>query len=343
VTEADNLTAALEWCRQQGQYDLGARIAVRMAVYWGSFLRHSEMTAWGRDLDAGLPADDRDHRAMALLLRGGMRSRAEWEELNVCSAQASALADPHSWVAAQAQYLQAVYWSVIDPPKADPFFERALELWANLGIRPDPVYYQNLYLSRLVRAKGSEEALAVLNDWRADVGDSRAVTEIAGAFALYGDTQTALELRSRAVQPGGVPSARVVVESSEALLASALGQFDEAEQHLVTLTSIRRDIAIPYGDASTLILFAKVAVDRGDYARASRLLAPINSSVGPDDRPLMGPMGALIYGQCTRVLEALDQETARATQVEGSALSVKEALDAELARVRTTARANPAD
>ena len=47
-TEADNLTGALEWCRQQGRFDLCARLAVRISSYWVAYVRLSEMMAWWR-------------------------------------------------------------------------------------------------------------------------------------------------------------------------------------------------------------------------------------------------------------------------------------------------------
>jgi hypothetical protein len=87
-----------------------------------------------------------------------------------------------------------------------------------------------------------------------------------------------------------------------------------------------------------LIGFAKVALDRGDYVRASRLLAVVNGSVGPKDRPFRTALDALLYVHCTGVLrEVLDPETMRTSQAEGSALSVEEALDAELSRSGATA------
>jgi predicted ATPase/class 3 adenylate cyclase/DNA-binding CsgD family transcriptional regulator len=344
VPEADNLTAALEWCRQQVRHDLCARIAVRTAAYWHIFVRLSEMLAWWRDLDAGLPAEDRDHRAMALLLRSRAAFLAgEWEELNVYSAQACELADPRTWVGVDAQFLQAVYWSVIDPPKGDPLFERLFELDASMGLSSGPLAREIFYLSRLRRANGSDEALTVLGEWRADPGGPTALTSLAGAFALYGDTETALELRSRPA-PLGVPSVRFVYELSESVLASALGLFDEAEQHLATLTAVVRDFAMPRGEVACAIGFAKVALDRGDRTRAARLLAVVDSSTRPGDWPFRTYMDALVYAHCTEVLwRVLDPESARTTQAEGAPLSLKEALDAELMRSATKAVANPED
>jgi hypothetical protein len=344
VPEADNLTMALEWCRQQERYELCARIAVRMTIYWIAFVRLGELMAWGRDLDAGLPAEDRDHRAMAYVLL----SRAAWlagelNEFNVYSARASALANPHSWVGALAQYVQAIYWGIMDPPRSDPFFQRAFEIEADMGITPDPVAYADFYLSRLRRANSRDEALALLNDWRANLGDATPSPAMAAVFALYGDIRTALELTSRA-EPADVPIVRFVDELSRAVLASAQGHFDEAEQHLATLTSVGRDFAIPRGEVACLIGFSKVAVDRGDYPRASRLLAAIRSNVGQEDRRFRTNFEVLVYVHCTGVLrDVLDPETARTTQAEGAALTLKEALEAELIRTGATAGANPTD
>jgi predicted ATPase/class 3 adenylate cyclase len=336
VPEADNLTVAIEWCRQQGQYDLCARIAVQMASYWFLFFRTSEMMAWWRDLDAGLPTEDRDHRAMALVLRSWAAVRAgEWEELNVSSAQASALVDPRSWIGGQAQYLQALYWSVSDPPKGDPFFHRAFEIDASMGLSPDPVLYGVYHTSRLRRANDRDQALALLHEWLANLGDSSAL-DILAAFALYGDIRTALELKSRA-EIARVPSAQFAAAWSDTLLASAQGQFDEAEQHLATLASIVLDFAVPRGDAACLIAFAKVALDRGDCIRASRLLAAVKASIGAEGRWVASPLEPLVYDHCIEVLRrVLDPESARTAEAEGRALSLREALDAELNRTGTT-------
>jgi hypothetical protein len=140
-----------------------------------------------------------------------------------------------------------------------------------------------------------------------------------------------------------VPFLRILDELSEAVLASALGHFDDAEQHLETMTSVVRDFAVPRGETACLIGFAKVALDRGDYPRASRLLAAVNSSARLEDR-FFRHNDALVYDHCTQVLrDVLDPQTARATEAEGSALSLKEALDAELSRNGRTSAADPAD
>jgi hypothetical protein len=230
-----------------------------------------------------------------------------------------------------------MYWSMIDPTRSDHVFERLFEILAGMGLSPNPGHYEVLYTSRLRRANGPDEARAFLRNWLADLGDSTPTVVTAAAFALYGDTRTALELNSRVERPGGVPVVRIVDEMCQAVLASARGQFDEAEQHLATLAAAVRDLAVPRGEVQCLITFAKVALDRGDYARASRLLAAVNASAGPKDKPFR-QFDSLLYAHCSGVLrDVLDPETARTTQAEGAALSVKEALDAELIRSGATA------
>jgi hypothetical protein len=317
-----------------------------MAGYWYVFLRLSEMMVWWRVLDAGLPAEDRDHRAMALLLGSSAALLArEWEDLNVRSAEACALADPHSWVAPAAQSLQAeywsvqaIYWSAIDPSRGDRLFERVFEIETSMGPSPGSHAQAFFLASRLRRANGRDEALALLRQRLPDLWRFRLPPfALAGLFALYGDTQTALELKSRAPL-ASVPAARLSAEMSWAVLASVQGDFDEAQQHLARHASVARDFAVPCGEEGCLIGFAKVAVDRADYARASRLLAAVNSSVGPGDTLAPSLLDLLVYVRCTEALrEILDPETARTTEAEGAALSLKEALDAELNRSETTA------
>jgi tetratricopeptide (TPR) repeat protein len=314
-----------------------------MASHWHTFFRLSEMMTWWRDLDAGLPAEDREHRAMAFRLRSEAAQLAqEWEEVNVYSAQASALAGPHRWIDARAQFLQAMYWDMIDPLRSERHFRRSLEIEASMGWSSDPGAYVFLYGRRLLRAGGRDEALALLGDWLVDLGDSTPPPHLVGILALYGDTRRALELKSRAL-PIRTPVGRLMAELSEAILASVQGQFDEAEQHLATAASVERDFAVLRGDAYCLIGFAKVALDRGDHVRAARLLAVVDSSRGPGDRPFLSPLDGLVRLHCIRVLgNVLDPETAHTTQAEGAAVSLKEALDAELIRFRTAATANPA-
>jgi hypothetical protein len=68
------------------------------------------------------------------------------------------------------------------------------------------------------------------------------------------------------------------------------------------LGSIVRGFAVPRGEAACLIAFAKVALDRGDYGRASRLLAATKANVGAEGGQVVSPCDSLIYDHCTEIL-----------------------------------------
>jgi hypothetical protein len=182
--------------------------------------------------------------------------------------------------------------------------------------------------SRLMAATSSEEALAVLGEWKASASPS---PFLAGLFALYGDTTTAADVLSN-VAAAHTPIWRFNLESAQAVIASAQGRFGAAEHHLSVLAAVVRDHAVPYGEAACLIHFAKLALDRGDPPRASRLLAAVKASAGPNTPPFRTHFDALVYFHSTRQLRALlDQDSARRYQTEGAVLSCSRALDAELA------------
>jgi predicted ATPase len=333
--EADNLVAALEWSRQQERYDLCARIAVRMLGYWFAFVRVAEMMAWWRELDTGLPPADQEHRAMALLLRGrAALATGDDDELNSCSAQALKMVEHDTWMALEALHMQAMYWSVAGPERNDGIFREVRTIEKNLGIPPHPTIDLIFRHSRLMGASSSQEALAVLGEWKTDLKGAAALGPfMAGLFALYGDTTTAADLLS-SVAVTNTPYGRFQLESSKAVIASAQGQFDTAERHLSILATVVRDHAVRYGEAACLILFAKLALDRGDPERSSRLLATVKAAAGPNDRPFRTHFESLVYFYCTKHLRVLlDQASAQRCQAQGATLSCTQALDAQLSDI----------
>jgi hypothetical protein len=332
AADADNLVAALDWSRQQERYDLCAAIAVRMLGYWFAFMRVTEMLAWWRELDAGLPATDREHRAMALLLRSrAAQATGDGDELNGCSAQALEMVEPDSWMALEALHLQGIYWSVASPGHLQRIYPEVRRIEQRAGLPPDPIMDLVFHHSRLMAATSPEEALAVLDQWNAGLKGAAPTPYLAGLFALYGDTTTAADVLARAAA-AHTPIGRAILESAQAVIASAQGQFGTAEHHLSVLATVVRDHAVRYGEAACLILFAKLALDRGDPPRASRLLAAVKASAGRNDRPFRTHFESLVYFDCTRQLRSLlDQDSARRYQLEGAALSCSQALDAELA------------
>ena len=163
---------------------------------------------------------------------------------------------------------------------------------------------------------------------------------MAAVFALYGDTERSLELKSQAEPTGTVGRLNKQIVGGRTGFEHR-GEFDEAEQHLVILTSVVRDFAIPNGEAGCRIGFAKVALDRGDPPRrALGLLAAVKASVDPEDHPFRSTFDALVYAHSARILRnVLDPDSADPSQADRSASSLKESLDDELSRRRTSTAA----
>ncbi len=338
--EADNLVAALEWSRQQERYDVCARIAVRMLSYWFFFVRVTEMMAWWRELDAGLPAADQEHRAMALLLRSrAALATGDYDELNIFSAQVLEMIEHDTWMALEALLMQGMYWSFAGPERNDEIYREVRTIEKKLGLPPGQTMALLFHHSRLMVASSSQEALAVLGEWTTDL-EAEAVPSpfMAGLFALYGDTTTAADLLSR-VPDNNTPTGRFVLESSKAVIASAQGQFDSAERHLSILATVVRDHAVLHGEAACLILFAKLALDRGHPESSSRLLGTVKAAAGPNGPPFRTHFEALVYFYCTKQLRGLlDHGRAQQCQAQGATLSCTRALDAQLSDIQSAGK-----
>jgi hypothetical protein len=277
---------------------------------------------------------------MALLLRSrAALATGDYDELNIYSAQALEMVEHDTWMALEALLMQGMYWSMAGPERMPRIFREIRTTEKNLGMPPDPTIALLFHHSRLMAASSSQEALAVLGEWRADLKGAAAPSPfMAGLFALYGDTTTAADLLSR-VPINNSPTGRFVLESSKAVIASAQGHFDSAERHLSILASVVRDHALLYGEAVCLVLFAKLALDRGDPESSSRLLATVKAAAGPNDRPFRTHFESLVYFYCTKHLRVLlDHGRAKQCRAQGATLSCTQALDAQLSDIQGAER-----
>ncbi|HZU77428.1 MAG TPA: hypothetical protein VFA70_11730, partial [Dehalococcoidia bacterium] len=99
--------------------------------------------------------------------------------------------------------------------------------------------------------------------------------------------------------------------------------------------SVVRDHAVPHAEAGLLTGFAKVALDRGDHARAARLLAVVRASAGAGRIVFRTHFDWLIYAHTREVLRSvLDAGDAHTYQADAATITLAQAIDAELARCR---------
>ncbi|HMF82274.1 MAG TPA: NB-ARC domain-containing protein [Acidimicrobiia bacterium] len=334
TAEADNLTAALEWCRQQRRPDLLVRIASRMTTYWWDYVRVAEMAAWWDELVGALLDLAPDLRAAALVL-GVQHAMAigAFEEMDKLSADALKIAAPDSWVAAWAWSIQALYWTYADPERGRHCIEEGRTAAAAAGT-PEIEQMTALWSANLITGReDADEGLKVLEALPPAAVDSEfALNEIViGLLATFGQPEQAAA-RLAAAPPPRTPLRRFAWTFTAALIASSEGQRNEMAEHLRALAAIVREYAIPLGEESCLIGFAALAVDEGDYARASHLLATVQ---GAAPFPFRTPLQVAVYRRCAGMVRAaLDPATARRCRARGAATPVNEALDTELQRLR---------
>jgi hypothetical protein len=97
-----------------------------------------------------------------------------------------------------------------------------------------------------------------------------------------------------------------------------------------------RDYAVPYGEATCVIVLAKVGLDQGNYPQAARLLAALTASVGATSIPYRLPFDRIVYDHTREALHrVLGADNARTCQAEGAATAPGQAIDAALRALAT--------
>jgi hypothetical protein len=330
VPEVDNLLAALDWSRQQGDDDLIARLASRMIGYWRTYVRLAEMAEWRDVLLAALPTLSPALRARALLPAADHAMMAgEFEEMERRSAEALSWAAPASWEAAWALSVQALYWIYADPDRGRQCIAEGRRAAVEAGV-PEIERSTALHASGLLWSEWDRDAaLHLVGELEGMSADDFTINWVtAGLLVLAGEPERAAALGATPVPRS--PFERYYRLFRDVLVASATGRADEARQHLDSLVLLVREHAIPLGEPACLIGFALLALDRGDYARASRLLATVGAG---GFFPFRSHNESLLYRRCVAAASAgLDPDTRRRCRDEGADLTVTEALNNELAR-----------
>jgi hypothetical protein len=154
-------------------------------------------------------------------------------------------------------------------------------------------------------------------------------SQILGVAAVLGDTETASRLQTHLT--GRSPMRRFQRARLASIIDTVDGRIEDAAQELGAAVLVARESAVPLGEESCLIGFAALACKARDFERASRDLASAQGSV---PAPFRDPVDMLLYRMTLRtVRRSLDPETAARCRSAGAAMSVSEALDAELEQI----------
>jgi predicted ATPase len=333
--EADNLTAGLDWSREQDRLDLVARMSSRMVGYWWGYLRISEMGAWWSVLSQRLTELPQEPRALGLVV--GVQyatASGDFEAMQKLSSDVLAIAAPDSWPAAYAWMIQALYWTYADPERGGrcieegrrasvaarvPEFERTTSMQAANLLTGDPARDDE---------REARELLEMLFASVSVVPLGYALT-LVGIAAGLGETDRATRLMS--TLPVRTPINRFQRELAAVVIAVCNRELEATSHHLRELIAVVREYAVPLGEVSCLVGFAALAAATGDHEKASRHLATVRNAA---PFPFRTPVEVLLYRRTARaVRSALDASTAQRCRAEGAGISVQQAVDAELARL----------
>jgi len=339
--EADNLQAALDWSLEQDRLELVARIASRMIHFWFPFGRVEELSRWWQTLRGGidrLPPELKPHAlivgAQQAMTVGEFQHGAELGE------QVVSLAPADSWLTAYAWSLQALYWTYADPERGRLCIQEgrraaiaarspAIEAWtaslmANL-LTGDPERDEEI---------GGQE---IIDELLSSYDEAKLSTSyyFLGIVAALGDPATAKRLGD--FERHTIPTQRFSQQFLAAIIALRERRPEAASEYLRAAVSTVREHAIPLAEAACLTGFAAVQAERGDYERASRLLACVRAVTSGVSRT---PADGLLYRQTVRSLKGqLDRDTAARCRAEGAATPISQALDTELTALDTDRRA----
>jgi predicted ATPase/DNA-binding NarL/FixJ family response regulator/Tfp pilus assembly protein PilF len=352
--EHDNLRAALGWCLDQGEAEMGLRFSRAHWSFWVLRGHFREGRAWLVRLVALLDAEKAPGmRAVALTFLGGL----SWRQGSHAVAQALyAEALPllrqsgDSWVLASAfTGLGFVALDQTDYRGAQAYFEEALPLWRATGDQANVA----ICLSNLGWAACQQEAYAVARARCEDslalaraVGDTWAVSQsltiLGYALLGHGDLAAARPVLDESVDLGRqLGERRVLALSLDALgrVATAEGQYTEAQAALRESLQIRHQPQVGDGARIPEILesIAALVAAEAQPERAMQLAgaaAGVREAIGVE----ASPMDRARLDHCLgRLRQALGPEASTRAWETGRATPLERAVEMALAVTQPSA------
>ncbi len=340
--ERDNLRAALEWCLDERDAEMGLRLCRAHETFWALRSQNTEARAWLNRLLLLLDADDKPSmRAVALTMLGGL----SWAQGSSAQAQeffAEALPllrkSDETWQLASALTgLAFVASHRGDFKAADAYLEEALPAWRATGDQANV----SICLQSMAWMAWHQEAYARA---RALCEDSAALARAVGdAWAL---SQSLTTLGHTMVSQGDLVAARPVLEDAVAIhrqlggpffvahgldalgrLATADGHHNEAQSALHESLRLRCDLGDTTGIARTLESMAALCAARAQPERAVQL-AGAASAIRERLGEMQSPMErARMNRWLTQLRQALGSEAISEAWEAGRATSLEEAVE----------------
>jgi predicted ATPase len=328
--DLDNVRQAAEWFLANEQYDRLARVAVAATNEFLSQARLEEPEVWLAAVLARPDALSADLRTACLASFATVAEiRGDFPLANERARAAAALGTGTAAVAT-AYGLLVTNLTWMDYGEAERLVDVAVAAAKRANVAPGPL--EDDLRAGLALARGDyAEAVA-----RAGSLASQARGLIWGrytlsvALLLSGDAAGASRTLDAIAMPRVLRTwVSYFLTLLRALVVAQRGDHGEARRLLLQAVSAVRRWKVPLGLADCVLGATVLALGRGDYPRASELLAAAHAATGGSFR---SPASMCLYRHHARALrDLLDRETAARARAAGSALSLDEALARELA------------
>ncbi|MFY9615543.1 MAG: adenylate/guanylate cyclase domain-containing protein [Candidatus Dormiibacterota bacterium] len=328
--EIDNLRAALEWSAGEGRYQDIGRILLR-ADAWSWTGAHEEAKRWlavALEHDVGLEPERRlellaarDLAALARIDTEALRPWARTEALGL-----SGLADRCILIGL---YVEGIFASFVTPEESVAIADEGLRLVEN-GLPSIWSGFMHVVRGEALTNLGDLSGAVDAYRGAEQVSEPRGYTRWWGAFGqaialhMLGQHGPALEAvtRAQAFEGGRMTglSDEVIGGCGLALATAGSGDLDRAEEIIAAVLDRVRRTNVPALVESCLATLGWVAAIKGEYERASRLIAASGGF-------LRSPSLFAVNRHYIRVVrDALDAETARRGRAEGLAMTRDEAI-----------------
>jgi predicted ATPase/DNA-binding CsgD family transcriptional regulator len=338
--EHDNMRAALVWCVELGEAELGCRLAGALWRFWLMRGHLSEARRWLESVLA-IPGPVSPARAKALCGAGimarfqgdfaGARERlVSSEGLTRAAGSTRDLADVLIHLGSIERYLG-------DPESAHAHLDESLRLWRRSGDR----WGLALALSARAGLANDEGDYAAAQQLRAEslqlyqaVGDrqgaAQALLGLGEVARCRGDDEGAREYYERALEQFRTLGNRLHVAVALQNLGHVLsqrGRQDEALSHLIESVNVFRALGHKVGVAACLVGLAGVEAGRGRPRQAAALLGNAEHIMRTIGTVFSAADRAALDRTRAAAAATLGDEAFAAARAEGAALTVEEVLD----------------
>ena len=320
--DAENIRAALEWSRDQQRHDVIVRIAVRMAPFWGGSGRSADLAQWaGHLLSVRDMLGGDDVAGAEFVAASAAQLSGDFDGMERHSAAAIASSCGDSWVEAQAQTQQVLFWAFRDPGRARAAAQEARRVADVVGAHRVADVATGFEDGIMFHSRDFDVAMKVFAP-RVEHRAHISAPNWAVLHALAGDLPTAEAIDLTLA--GTTVFARHTMDVAAAVLAVVAGRQDDAQRRVADITADVLHHGLALADTDCVLLQALLAISTGELEYAASLLATARAASVHGFR---WEASYMLYRHCVDIVRAsLDHETSARCRAQGETRSTRQVL-----------------